>query len=85
MIEITELEYATSKVEMLLVTNIVKYAEVYYTSYGRYGRTEFANDLRVTLDDVDRYLSGTHHFTLKELCNIAYVLEISIKDLFDFS
>jgi transcriptional regulator with XRE-family HTH domain len=80
MSEITELEYATSKLEMLLPANIERWASQKYLCHAH-----FAEELEVDMITLDNYLSGTHPFTLKELCNIAYVLEISVKDLFDFS
>lgn len=83
MSQITELEYATCRLEMLLAANIERRAAICY-DLGRYAHAEFARDLGVTEDVVESYLSGTHPFPLKEICNIAYVLKISVKDLFDF-
>ena len=78
--EITELEYATSKVEMLLAAKIENFGYCKYLI-----AADFQKDLGIDNDTLDSYLSGTYPFTLKELCKIAYVLEISVKDLFDFS
>lgn len=78
--EITELEYATCKLEMLLAANIERYASLKYLSY-----VHFAEELEVDVNTVYEYLSGTHPFTLKELCKIASTLNCSVKDLLDFS
>lgn len=83
MSQITELEYATCKLEMLLAARIeCNICLKYYHPVVPF--EEVAVDWGITVDTLESYLSGTHPFSLKEICNIAYLLEISVKDLFDF-
>ena len=70
--EITELDYAKAKVNILLAVNIEKRC-----------KEKFGNTTSEVVNSI--YTSGAYDFTVGELVSLCLTLECSLKDLFDFS